>query len=80
MKNLNEVLKDKFVTRFRDGLIKDRLCEEEPKTELNKLYLAMKKELSVKTSFRNGTEVRRMGKIVNNDKRVTSKENKVFIK
>lgn len=76
-RNLKEVLRDKFVTGLRGGLIKDRLCEEEPEVELNKLVeLAIIRESSVKTSFSNGTEVHRMGKAVNFDKWATEKEKK----
>lgn len=74
-------MRNEFITELRDGLIKDRLCEEEPEVELNKMIeLTMERESFVKTSFSSGTEVHRIGKVFNGNKRATGKGNKVFNK
>lgn len=50
-KNLNFALKDKFITGLNDGIIKDRLCEEDLDKELNEIVeLALKKEATIKTT------------------------------
>lgn len=80
-KNLNEVLRDKFVIGFKDGLIKNRLCKEELDVELKKLVeLAIKRESTVNASFSDCTGVHIMGKTVSGDKRATEKGNKMFKK
>lgn len=74
-------MRNKLVTGFRDGLIRDKLCKEKPEVELIVLVeLTMKRESSVKTSFSSGTEVRWMGKVINGDKRAKGEKNKVFSK
>lgn len=50
---LNEILKDKFVSGMLSGRVLDRLCEEEDGKSLSDLVdLAMKKEASMKESGR----------------------------
>jgi len=50
-RNLNFALKDKFITGLNDGIIKDRLCEEDLDKELNEIVeLALKKEATIKTT------------------------------
>lgn len=62
-------------------LIKDRLCEEGPEVELNKLVeWTIKREWTIKTSFSGSTEVYRMGKLINGDKQVMENGNKMFNK
>lgn len=53
-KNLNDILRDKFLTGLRDCLIKDRLCEDKTDARLNNLVeLTIKRESFVKASSSN---------------------------